>query len=56
MSGGSTKLIFPIPSSLQELESPPYNLLPYPHDFDDDDEAARAESFWASHSSPWVPL
>ena len=45
MSGGSTKSTFPIPSSLQELESPPYNLLPYPHDFDDDDEAARAESF-----------
>ncbi|EJK64552.1 hypothetical protein THAOC_14707 [Thalassiosira oceanica] len=36
---------FPIPASLQELESSPYNLLPYPHDFDDDDEAARAESF-----------
>ena len=36
---------FPIPSSLQELESHPYNLLPYPHDFDDDDETARAESF-----------
>jgi len=36
---------FPIPSSLQDLEREPYNLLPYPHDFDDDDEAARAESF-----------
>lgn len=45
MSGGAIKATFPIPSSLQELESPPYNLLPYPHDFDDDDEAARAESF-----------
>ncbi|KAL7544117.1 hypothetical protein ACHAXR_013559 [Thalassiosira sp. AJA248-18] len=46
MSGGSNnKPTFPIPSSLQELESSPYNLLPYPHDFDDDDEAARAESF-----------
>ena len=36
---------FPIPASLQELEREPYNLLPYPHDFDDDDEAARADSF-----------
>jgi hypothetical protein len=36
---------FPIPASLQDLEREPYNLLPYPHDFDDDDEAARAESF-----------
>ena len=46
MSGdGGTKSTFPIPSSLQELESSPYNLLPYPSDFDDDDEAARAESF-----------
>lgn len=38
---------FPIPSSLQDLEREPYNLLPYPHDFDDDDEAARADSFSA---------
>lgn len=45
MSGGSNKPTFPIPASLQELESAPYNLLPYPADFDDDDEAARAESF-----------
>ena len=36
---------FPIPTSLQELESEPYNLLPYPSDFDDIDEAARADSF-----------
>ena len=36
---------FPIPASFQDLESSPYNLLPYPHDFDDDDETARAESF-----------
>jgi len=36
---------FPIPSSLQDLEHPPYNLLPYPNDFDDDNEAARAQSF-----------
>mmetsp|Transcript_21819 Transcript_21819/g.45861 ORF Transcript_21819/g.45861 Transcript_21819/m.45861 type:complete len:1356 (+) Transcript_21819:199-4266(+) len=41
----SSKSTFPIPSSLQELESQPYNLLPYPHDFEDDDEASRAESF-----------
>lgn len=38
---------FPIPSSLQDLEREPYNLLPYPHDFDDEDEAARANSFCA---------
>jgi hypothetical protein len=38
---------FPIPSSLQDLERAPYNLLPYPHDFEDDDEAARADSFLA---------
>ena len=36
---------FPIPVSLQDLEREPYNLQPYPHDFNDDDEAARAESF-----------
>lgn len=36
---------FPIPASLQDLEREPYNLFPYPHDFDDDDEAARADSF-----------
>ena len=36
---------FPIPSALHDLERAPYNLLPYPEDFDDDDEAARAESF-----------
>jgi hypothetical protein len=36
---------FPIPASLQDLERDPYNLLPYPNDFDDDDEAARADSF-----------
>ena len=41
----STPSSFPIPSSLQDLEREPYNLLPYPHDFDDDDEAARADSF-----------
>ena len=36
---------FPIPSSLQDLERAPYNLLPYPDDFEDDDEASRADSF-----------
>jgi condensin complex subunit 1 len=36
---------FPIPASLQDLEREPYNLLPYPQDFDDDDEASRADSF-----------
>ena len=36
---------FPIPASLQDLEREPYNLLPYPDDFNDDDEAARADSF-----------
>jgi condensin complex subunit 1 len=29
------------------LEREPYNLLPYPDDFDDTDEAARADSFQA---------
>ena len=36
---------FPIPASLQDLEREPYNLLPYPAGFADDDEAARADSF-----------
>ena len=40
-----TETAFPIPASLQDLEREPYNLLPYPRDFDDDNEAARAESF-----------
>ncbi|KAL7548584.1 hypothetical protein ACHAWF_011862 [Thalassiosira exigua] len=43
--GSGTSPSFPIPASLQDLEAPPYNLLPYPADFDDDDESARAESF-----------
>lgn len=38
---------FPIPASLQDLERAPYNLLPYPDDFQDSDEAARADSFSA---------
>ena len=36
---------FPIPPSFTSLESAPYNLLPYPLDFNDDDETCRAESF-----------
>ena len=36
---------FPIPSSFQDLEREPYNLLPYPLGFADDDEATRADSF-----------
>jgi len=36
---------FPIPSSFPDLEQCPYNLLPYPAGFDDDDEASRADSF-----------
>ena len=39
--------IFPIPLTLSDLEREPYNLLPYPYDFKDDDEAARADSFVA---------
>jgi len=38
---------FPIPASLHDLERAPYDLLPYPLDFDDEDEAARADSFSA---------
>ena len=49
MDGGAKRTpavaTFPIPASLQELEGTPYHLLPYPHDFDDEDEAARAASF-----------
>jgi hypothetical protein len=37
--------LFPIPSSLQDLEREPYNLLPYPEDFNDDDDGARTDSF-----------
>ena len=36
---------FPIPSGIHDLERAPYNLLPYPEDFDDNDEATRADSF-----------
>jgi hypothetical protein len=36
---------FPISSTLQDLERDPYDLLPYPVGFADDDEATRADSF-----------
>ena len=36
---------FPIPLSLHDLEREPYCLAPYPANFEDDDEATRAESF-----------
>ena len=38
---------FPIPSSIQDLERAPYDLLPYPEDFSHDNEASRADSFAA---------
>ena len=36
---------FSIPSSFQDLERDPYDLLPYPVGFADDDEVTRADSF-----------
>ena len=36
---------FAVPSSLQHLEYDPYNLEPYPNDFDDHDEDSRVASF-----------
>ena len=45
--GSPTTCHFPIPSTLQDLEREPYYLLPYPEDFNDYDEAARADSFAA---------
>jgi condensin complex subunit 1 len=36
---------FPIPNTLHDLERSPYNLLPYPVEFNDMDEASRADSF-----------
>ena len=36
---------FAIPSSLQHLEHDPYNLDPYPDDFNDHNEETRTESF-----------
>ena len=42
----STKIRFPIPVSIHDLEREPYNLLPYPNDFEDDnDEETRIQSF-----------
>jgi hypothetical protein len=43
----STESRFPIPVSLHDLEREPYNLIPYPEEFNDGDEAARADSFSA---------
>lgn len=43
MAGFSSPFL--IPASLQDLEREPYNLLPYPYDFNDGDEFARAETF-----------
>jgi hypothetical protein len=36
---------FVIPAVLRDLEGDPYNLQPYPNDFDDADDVARTESF-----------
>ncbi len=44
-AANTMKSRFPIPSSIQDLERAPYDLLPYPEDFADDNEAARADSF-----------
>jgi len=44
-SSKSNEPRFPIPLSLHDLEREPYHLQPYPSTFEDDDEAARAESF-----------
>jgi hypothetical protein len=42
----TTKSRFPIPVSIHDLEREPYNLLPYPNDFEDDnDEEIRMQSF-----------
>jgi hypothetical protein len=38
---------FPIPTTLTDLERKPYRLRPYPEDFDDGNDEARAESFLA---------
>ena len=35
-TNNTTKSRFPIPVSIHDLEREPYNLLPYPNDFDDD--------------------
>jgi hypothetical protein len=44
-SSSSTTSRFPIPLSLPDLEREPYQLLPYPVDFDDANDHARADSF-----------
>ena len=42
----TAKSRFPIPVSIHDLEHEPYNLLPYPNDFEDDnDEETRIHSF-----------
>lgn len=42
----TTKSRFPIPVSIHDLEREPYNLLPYPNDFEDDnDDETRNSSF-----------
>ena len=38
--------IFSVPTTLGDLEEDPYNLLPYPADFDEDaDDMSRAAAF-----------
>jgi hypothetical protein len=42
----TSKSRFPIPVSIHDLEREPYNLLPYPNDFEDDnDDETRTHSF-----------
>jgi hypothetical protein len=37
---------FTVPTALSDLEDEPYNLLPYPNDFDEDaDDMSRAAAF-----------
>ena len=44
----SKKPLFAVPAALGDFEEEPYNLLPYPGDFDEDgDEACRAAAFSA---------
>ena len=45
-TNNTTKSRFPIPVSIHDLEREPYNLLPYPNDFEDDnDDETRNYSF-----------
>jgi hypothetical protein len=44
-SSSTNQSHFLIPVALHDLEREPYHLLPYPQDFDDDNEGARADSF-----------